>query len=534
MFSHKQLWNFYLLLIFIIAIASHIVLLRRLPKADDTENILLPQKKLHVLEQRGGGTADHLSHSLVHCVGDNFLFHSAWLYRSCQYRNLCWNDGEWVLYRDSDDPSSPLDPMYHPKNDNDDNSDDYRGGAVYARSSTTFNSTFLTVSATGATPYSAREKKYVWSPKVKRKSSFSSTKQKSIQQHDMVVIPILITPGGDKKSTMLLLMDTLFPIFNLVTMFGWESSSNNNDNITIVPLDPENCVDTEDSSSNCKRLKEYIEKWMGYRFLVLDNTNATSSSSSSFCASHGAAGIGMLTATGLSRRGHHVKDFSKIRNTGRGPLLWDFTRLILKNQFHTIRHRTAASTATMMTVVQVAVEQQSNDMLHSTTNISFLCESLKQSLDLATTSIHDVLIADDDTTDNDTILSIAANSNIWIATAKDEYNTWPAMFLPRDSTLILLYDETQQVTVGKQRQQKRPPVMQDFDVWNHMSHLKVHWLSLQNNNHDNSSQGNHHLVKEITRLIQMETTIKESSAIPDRKGGSPDGRTGYLMGKPYI
>jgi hypothetical protein len=41
--------------------------------------------------------------SVVHCVGDNFLPNSAWMYRSCQYRNVCYNtqQKEFVVYPSS-------------------------------------------------------------------------------------------------------------------------------------------------------------------------------------------------------------------------------------------------------------------------------------------------------------------------------------------------------------------------------------------------------------------------------------------------
>jgi hypothetical protein len=100
-------------------------------------------------------------------------------------------------------------------------------------------------------------------------------------------------------------------------------------------------------------------------------------------------------------------------------------------------------------------------------------------------------------------MSVAANSNIWIATASEE-TTWPALFMPRGSTLVLLYDEAQ-IPKG----QSNHPAMQDFDVWNHMPHLKVHWLSVQ---HESTT-----LLQLLVTLIQDQ--LPKSYAISDSVGG---------------
>ena len=44
--------------------------------------------------------ASNTMHSLVHCVGDNFGI-EAWMYRSCQFRYLCWDtqQNDFVLFQ---------------------------------------------------------------------------------------------------------------------------------------------------------------------------------------------------------------------------------------------------------------------------------------------------------------------------------------------------------------------------------------------------------------------------------------------------
>ncbi|KAL7559063.1 hypothetical protein ACA910_018417 [Epithemia clementina (nom. ined.)] len=55
----------------------------------------------------------------------------------------------------------------------------------------------------------------------------------------------------------------------------------------------------------------------------------------------------------------------------------------------------------------------------------------------------------------------------------------PAFFLPRGSTLILYYDDVREFVIrGNQQKSSRRPAMVDWDLWNHASHLNVHWLPL--------------------------------------------------------
>jgi hypothetical protein len=522
--------------------------------------------------------------SMIHCVGDNFL-PNAWLYRSCQYRNLCFSsnddddtttqtaaaaaaaaaassssrsDGTFQLF--VSDTQQQLQSQWNSWNHK-----------YYARFSTNVHEEAITVSAIGTNPRWARKQQFQWHPRIvmipppppltmKDEPILPRNDAADDDDHqdhyyyyrlpsNRVWIPIFVKPTTNAMS---LLMDNLLPLFNLMAMFGWDDDNdNNNDNnnntksllVTILNGQPSSPIqatttttttngtkhdnggddDEEKCGQDCLQTMAQALSWMGAKMVTTNlvaspippprqrhsqqqlqsfptNQGVTISHDKNtrrrrmICASQGAAGIGMLTDHGLSRHGLSAKDYSTIRNTGRGPLLYKFRNYILKHvlpqpQQHqqqqqqqpqdqsTDRRQKASSppftitvalndepgtvTSTLMAqALQSGFQKQDdNQQHHSLVTI--------QTLPLAPLEQH---------LDATVIQKQAIQSQVWVTRAGD--GSWPAFFLPRDATLVLLYDEMETVKDGK-KQQQRKPAMHHFDLWNHASHLKVHWFSIQ-------------------------------------------------------
>ena len=100
----------------------------------------------------------HSEHSCCssHCIGDNFLPSTAWIYRSCHYQHICWDDSveEWTFY-----PS-----MTQKSLQKDSSTNDFFHSA---QSATTLEETQLEVSLLGSNPYFVRKHKHSWAPRVK-------------------------------------------------------------------------------------------------------------------------------------------------------------------------------------------------------------------------------------------------------------------------------------------------------------------------------------------------------------------------------
>jgi hypothetical protein len=508
--------------------------------------------------------------SMIHCVGDNFL-PNAWLYRSCQYRNLCFSsddddttqtDGTFQLF--VSDTQQQLQRRWNQWNHK-----------YYARFSTNVNEAAATVSAIGSNPRWARKQKFQWHPEIEMipaapppqqtmreepilPRSDAAAADSDHQDHfyyrlpsKMVWIPIFVKPTTNPMS---LLMDTLLPLFNLMAMFGWDDANENDNNnntrsllVTILNVQPSSPFqastvtttnwtkhdkggddDEEVCGQDCLQTMAQALSWMGAQVVTTNvvaspippvqrysqqqqqqqqsfptNQGIASSHNKTtrrrkrlICASQGAAGIGMLTDHGLSRHGLSAKDYSTIRNTGRGHLLYRFRNYILKHvlpqpqqqqpQQSTDRHQRTLSPPVTITVAL-------NDEPATVTS-TLVAQALQsgfqkiqdgnghqrhqhhplvtiQTLSLAPLEQH---------LDAPVIQKQAIKSQVWVTRAGD--GSWPALFLPRDATLVLLYDEMETIKDGKkqqQQQQQRKPAMHHFDLWNHASHLKVHWFSIQ-------------------------------------------------------
>lgn len=440
-----------------------------------------------------------LGHSLVHCVGDNFLPKTAWMYRSCQYRNLCWDGIEWTLAFPSTPLSSPPTSNEHDYPDDDNAYNDFWSSG-FSRTSSSHQEDYLTVSLLGTKPFWVRKNKNAWHPKVvllsdqnKPSNDTAITTRNRIEfdrliarsneqrQQQQYVVPIMIPPSSSSRTTMSLLMETLLPLYNLLAMFGWQEES-----VSVHVLNQEE-EEQEQPQQECHHRGKtmncsdslHLEDWMGYQRLRFDDDgNNKQKRTTPFCAKYGAAGMGMLTANGLSKRGHRKKDYTtqSIRNSGRGPLFWKFTRHVLRRLGISVSSSSKEEDPKQPTMVHLALPSQNASPKPHSNIWLFLSQGLKASLetktiDIKLRSIGHTMEHQTTATQEDAIRA-AANSDVWIAPADETY-TWPAMFMRRGSTLVLLYNDTQHIEGDNTK-----PVMEDFDVWNHMSHLKVHWLGV--------------------------------------------------------
>ena len=438
--------------------------------------------------------------SIVHCVGDNFL-PNAWFYRSCQYRNLCYrhdgSGGEFTLFMSK--KQAELQSSWY-----------VNDSMYYGRFATNMNATNMKVSSIGTTPMSVRKQRYSWSPNTNVDATQAASSSHQQYNHyelsdNVVWIPISFKakPNTKSSSPIYLLMDTLLPVYNLISMFGWSTTSTeqtdqNSKSIVITILNHQRGSvgvndDDEICDQSCMELAQELFSWVGAKVLVVDDEALLSSSTTNsvmICSKYGAAGIGMLTDHGLtSHHGQSTKDYasSNVRNVGRGSLLYQFRNYILQNLLikegrdGTVDETPEESTDSF--TITIAISNSEGEAQGATTK-SNIVNTLESKLQSISSSFHSScctvrtvptssgsLSVDSKAIVSDYVLS----SKIWITIAGDA--SWPALFLPRGSTLIILYDETNKVKGGGKHNKR--PAMYHFDLWNHLPYIKVHWLSFQ-------------------------------------------------------
>jgi hypothetical protein len=469
---------------------------------------------------------DFIVTSHVHCVGDNFLS-NAWLFRSCHYRNLCWNGNlqEWVLF-----PSN-----FHQRLDQEwinrfgvtvtqphqQQQKDHNGTSV-ARMSTTFREGQLLQSTIGMRPWWRRQQpsKFTWHPRVilfdKRNSSLLTKhfSQLSFFPNDTVVIPISVveqknTHSQKGESVLTLLMDSLYPIHQLIELFGFgkhqvylhilNRRQRHNDSSHFED-------DDDDCSDECQIRFQKAVRWMGYQIWEPPLYDNNKNDEIVTCAPFAASGIGKLTASGLSWRGHKVQDFQIPNNVGRGGAFWNFRN-------HILSHMPGSNSEVMKSLpetVMLALGQEHQKIFSTLIEAIQVYNNEMHARNQAMVTVETLNASFHGNYGPENLIRMAEKTKIWIASSHAENLTWPALFMTRNASLILLYDESLDVP-RKRKDSLFGPVRQDFGLWNHMSHLKTHWLSLQ---HDTRT-----LVNIILQLIQNESVapgdgkwLKENSS----------------------
>jgi hypothetical protein len=491
--------------------------------------------------------------SVVHCVGDNFLPNTAWMYRSCQYRNLCYNTSthqqEFVIY-----PSSS-------QKDLETAVQTWGLQSKYARISTSTRthshgntSTPLLLSLMGTTPWWARKKRYAWT--VPESSTTPPTDYYELSNNNdnnnTLWIPCAVK-NNPLSSPLTLFTETLLPLYNLVRLFfdlhldlEWPPAQNNNHNdghpkpkrqqpiqILVTILNPEECDEA------CRKLLQMGLALMGAQLLDIETSSfsnldgapntSTTSSGTIICAKQGVAGMGMLTANGLSRGGHVAKDFATSTNVGRGRLLWDFRNHVLRvleSSLSSMNMDMGKEKKTQDTKkdfrIQVTLVLPSSIAAANNGWGALLQENISKVLE----SNKDVELIKMESSSVDTFqesIRTTAGSNIFVSLAGED--PWPAMFLPRDSAVILLYDETKKAK-GQAKGGGPQPILDHFDLWNNLSYLQVHWLSLQR------LQENTDVLVDLIKYRVDLYSRNDAPSTPSQVDGTFNGKNVRLVTKP--
>jgi hypothetical protein len=271
-------------------------------------------------------------------------------------------------------------------------------------------------------------------------------------------------------------------------------------------------------SKECRSILEEAAGWMGYQLLDSPwsmsvaiaisveslNTEKSIHNYALICTPFAVSGLGKLTASGLSRRGHIPKDYRSSNNVGRGGNLWKFRSHIRSNVIDVNLDQDASAnsdTTNAKVHITLALGDENADMEVS------LREAIQLIREDRGSPLFEIVVRTLDSqyagilgSFKETLRRFATEEiHFWIADSNNENSTWPALFLPRGASMILLYNEDWHVLKKKGRSKNAnniDPIRQDFDVWNHASHLKTHWLSTK---HERKT-----LVTIILNLIQNE------------------------------
>ena len=105
-------------------------------------------------------------------------------------------------------------------------------------------------------------------------------------------------------------------------------------------------------------------------------------------------------------------------------------------------------------------------------------------------------------------LSISSRTTIYISICGG--GAVSAMFVPKGGSIILYYFEDSGLTNGKPNHQ---PALLDFDLFNAMSHARVHWLPYRSTRGVESNNNTTPTMDPLVLLIQHEIQYIESNYI---------------------
>jgi hypothetical protein len=230
------------------------------------------------------------------------------------------------------------------------------------------------------------------------------------------------------------------------------------------------------------------------------------------CARTAAAGLGMLTDHGLRDHGwieHNGTELEWVpHNLGRGAGFSQFRDFMIRNQQQQQQQQQELQQQQQQQAVQAAIPRVSFSILSSrdfdrrlnfTRQIDYLQDVLPDS------EVHiETLTLWESTMDEQ--IQIAARSNIFVTTCGGASMT--ATFLPTGATLILFYNPTggfdffELEQTGEASRNGRAARL-DWDLMNHVSHLRVHWLPI-------TSMDSAEDLELLLRLVQHELAIIRS------------------------
>eukprot|EP00934_Nitzschia_sp_Nitz4_P005493 Nitzschia sp. Nitz4//scaffold309_size21490//82//1713//NITZ4_008608-RA/size21490-processed-gene-0.20-mRNA-1//1//CDS//3329547171//5483//frame0 len=437
-------------------------------------------------------------HSNIHCVGETHNPDTAWMYRSCEFSNLCLDveTKEFFLVE------SPIERQFHEK----------RVPLSFVSTemsdptgvSTTPN---LTVALGGINPRWVGHGQFQGIEKVKWFPKIRKDPPASYYQLDegVTLVPFHSFAAHNVGH---MLWDDFLPIFTLLSMFGRlldiDSAGTVGQQhfmirVDTLPLLYSTCEMQIKKGKKLRKCTENLQKFLP--LLGVDPSTYSTLSTVQFqpgssvdtpkvvCATHAVAGLGMLTDHGMKDHGWLMPMETQVQNTAKGPLLYSFRNYMLKNIGLPIHPPPNAPFRIVLSA------HSSNDMQRDT---HFVDQQRVLSQTFPSIQVQNVDLASIGMKEQVELLS---QTQVFISVCGG--GTMTATFLPKGATLILYYAETGGYDFANDFNLTGTPAMLDWDLFNNMAHLRVHWLPIGTMR---SPEG----WKALTTLVRHELDVIES------------------------
>lgn len=403
-----------------------------------------------------------LEYSTISCVGENFQS-DAHMYRSCQFRHFCFDieEKEFVITQ------SPQEQAWLSSF----NSSSLITSAVDTNISVSLGGVNL---KWGKDPFEQLK----WFPRILRSDEPITDGYYQLPD-DYVWVPYHSMAGFNIGH---LVWDDGLPIYTLLSMFGLENNKTPLLMRYVLKQGPlwATCDWNDDMKTKCNNLIR--SKFLPLMGVVDGSTFSTTEDfrfqpstvkSKYVCARYGAAGIGMLSDHGQKTHGWQPRDYETTHNVGRGGALYAFRNFMTNNL---LGSSTTAPPLSSEPPFHILFSVKSSES--GARNLSF--EQQIQALETnfssnnETTQIHAHVLK---TLSLKEQVELTSKTAIFVTSAGGGAVT--ATFLPRGASLIIYYQSD-----GSRVHMKKTggPARLDWDLFNHASYLKVHWLPVKDMN----------------------------------------------------
>jgi hypothetical protein len=461
--------------------------------------------------------------SAAHCVGgDSRPANVSWMFRSCQFQNLCMDlkTRDYVLVRDNNAKSNHEHEGWLPPQAQVD-----KHFTDYAVSLGGINSRWSV-----GRGFNKGVWKVKWFPRIIDASDVQAQGYYELPP-DRVLVPFHSFAAHNVGH---LLWDDFYPIFSLMRLFGFGQGAGESESES-MPLSQKkklllvrqqvngtlyaSCDIRPNKRKKCKENFAKFLPLMGVdpaffstsKDVRLQLQPPASGADQPFksqyiCARTAAAGLGMLTDHGLRDHGwieHNGTELEWVpHNLGRGAGFAQFRDFMINNF---MGEQQAQAQAVAVVPAPDALPRVSFSILSSRDwdrrlNFTLQIDYLRAVLPAEKVHIEASTLWESSMREQ---IQIAQQSNIFVSTCGGSSMT--ATFLPRGASLILFYnpvggfDFADSERTGQARRNGRAARL-DWDLMNHASHLRVHWLPITSMDSDDD-------LELLLRLVQHELSI---------------------------
>lgn len=234
------------------------------------------------------------------------------------------------------------------------------------------------------------------------------------------------------------------------------------------------------------------------RNFSLTFTKEAAATTNLICAKRAVAGIGMLTDHGIKLHGWEAHDYDSTHNIGRGGMLYQFRSYMMENlgmspvlqinpttmPWHILVNTNSSANfkrAQTFTPQMNAIQAYFNDRVRVTSMVAHKLSIQEQ-------------------------VRLTSQASIFITGSGGGAVT--ATFLPKGASLIIYFVEDGGIFNG--RRDKLTAARLDWDIFNNMGYIRVHWLPLQTMDRPSDLQA---LVQLIDHEIHLMGDAAVSNAI---------------------